>query len=444
MKTTALQRDFTGKKVALVGLGLQGGASGVAALLAPIVDELIVTDLRAESELAPSVKKLAQYPTIRFEFGTHKESTMLWADCIIIGPSVPWGMKQLTAARKKGIAVLSEMELFFMYNTRPIIGVTGTRGKTTTTLLIQSALMADKQRILTGGNIPGSSTLSLLEKEGDIILLELSSWQLSGLHRIKKSPHIAVFTNLFPDHLNFYPSMKEYMYDKQAIFQYQTIDDYVVINDSLQRQIQHKTIMSRVSYFSKHTYEGPLTIIGDHNRENVGAAMKVCDILHVSKKAKKAVTHFKGVAYRLQKIATIRSVDIYNDTTSTTPVAGIKALEALGSNYAHVILIAGGNSKNLPIDDWVYAANMHAEKIVCIAGTFTDQILKKLRPSKLLNTHALNDLPKAFMCAMESAQKQNTAIVFSPSATSFAMFKNEFDRGEQFNAIVQTYEQKEN
>ena len=438
MSMENIEHDFLHKNIVLVGLGLQGGAVGVAQFLSSIVSSCTISDLRKESELMPSVKALSGLKNIRFEFGMHSPKTFLSADCIIIGPSVHWDMPQLVEARKKGIPVMSEMELFFKYNSLPVIGVTGTRGKTTTTTLIYEMLKKDKKIVHLGGNISGSSTLSLLKEESGIVLLELSSWQLSGLHRIKKSPHIAVFTNFFPDHLNFYTSMEAYLFDKQAIYAYQNAKDHLVCNESLRNIIEKKAPQSHVHYFSQNTFLEKIALLGTHNRENVAAAYVVGKIMDMSKQAFSVLRSFTGVSFRLEKIATIGGVDVYNDTTSTTPIAGIRALQALSGQYKRVVLIAGGNSKNLPIEEWVNTVNMHASAILCLEGTFTDAVLPLLDTNKLLVHQPVGNLKSIVASALKDAHPGD-AVLFSPSATSFATFKNEFDRGEQFNNVVGEY-----
>jgi len=433
-----ITEDFKNKNIVLVGLGLQGGAVSVAKFLSRFTSRFVITDLKKEAELRPSVEALSHIQNIHYELGAHKLETFLSADCIVIGPSVRRDMPQLISARDKGIPIVSEIELFFTYNRLPIIGVTGTRGKTTTTMLIYEMLKRDKRQVLMGGNIPGSSTLSLLEKTCDIVLLELSSWQLSGLHRIGKSPHIAVFTNFFPDHLNFYPSMDEYLFDKQAIYRYQNATDHLVTNKSLQKIIEKNLPQSHVHYFSQSTFTKEIALLGNHNRENVAAAYAVGEILHVSQQSLSALSEFKGVSYRLENIATIDGVDVYNDTTSTTPIAGIRAMQTLSERYKRIILIAGGNSKDLPVEEWLRTVNAMVSTILCIEGTFTDIVLPKLDNNKLLAKVPLTNLENVFSLAMKHA-KRGDAILFSPSATSFAMFKNEFDRGEQFNKVVQEY-----
>ncbi|MCR4329173.1 MAG: UDP-N-acetylmuramoyl-L-alanine--D-glutamate ligase [Candidatus Roizmanbacteria bacterium] len=438
MDIERIAEEFKNKNIVLVGLGLQGGAVGVAKFLSRFVSLCTVTDLRKETELRPSIDALQYFKNIQFELGEHRPSTFLSADCIVIGPSVRLDMPQLVSAREKGIPIVSEMELFFKYNSRPVIGVTGTRGKTTTTTLIYEMLKMDKRNVLLGGNIPGSSTLSLLEKECDLVLLELSSWQLSGLHRIGISPHIAVFTNFFPDHLNFYSSMDDYLFDKQAIYTFQNDKDHLVVNKSLQKIIEKNMPRSRVHYFTQNTYTKKIALLGDHNRENVSAAFTVGEILGVSPQALSVLSTFKGVSFRLENIETINGVDIYNDTTSTTPIAGIRALEAIHDRYKRIILITGGNSKGLPVEEWLGTVQSFATRVVCMEGTFTDSILPRLDKSKLLALIPMSNLKSILSLAMKYSQPGD-AILFSPSATSFAMFKNEFDRGEQFNKIVEEY-----
>ena len=422
-----IQDDFGKKRIVLVGLGLQGGAVGVAQFLSPFVSVCIISDLKSEEQLQPSIQALSNLPNIQYEFTEHKLDTFLSADCIIIGPSVQWNMPQLVRAREMGIPVVSEMELFFRYNTRPVIGVTGTRGKTTTTMLIYEMLIKDKRNVLLGGNIPGSSTLSLLEKKCDTVLLEMSSWQLSALHRIQKSPHIAVFTNMLPDHLNFYNSMDEYLYDKKAIYRYQNSTDHLIINESLQKMVESEKPSSKIHYFSHRTYEKQIALIGNHNRENVAAASVVGQILGVSENAFGALNSFTGVAFRMEKIASIKEVDIYNDTTSTTPEATLAALAAL--DPTRTALIMGGTDKNLDMEALV-GKLASVKKVVFLAGNGTDRIKNQLPDATIYGSIA-DAVADAFAHA-----KSGDTILFSPAFASFGMFKNEYDRGDQFVALV--------
>ncbi|MCR4326224.1 MAG: UDP-N-acetylmuramoyl-L-alanine--D-glutamate ligase, partial [Candidatus Roizmanbacteria bacterium] len=340
----ALQPLLKGKRVLQIGLGVQGGGLGLARYIAPQVQSLTISDKKTKEELASSITELAEFPSIQFALGGHPDEVFTNVDLIIIGPSVPWNMPQLVAARKKGIEVTSEIELFFKAVTVPVIGITGTRGKTTTTTMIVNMLISAGKRVAIGGNIAGNSTIEILDKQEDLdyIVLELSSWQLAGLHRIKKSPHIAVFTNFYPDHLNFYSSMDEYWYDKTALFAYQKPEDILIVDESLKARIEKSTYRSALQWVA--SYQKDLRVPGSHNRSNAALAEAVGRTLGMpDEHIEKMLYEFKGVPYRLQKVATIKDIDVYNDTTSTTPIALITAITAMKEQqYQHIVLIMGG------------------------------------------------------------------------------------------------------
>jgi len=432
----ALQPLLKGKRVLQIGLGVQGGGLGLARYIAQQVKSLTITDKKNEHDLAASVDELKEFPSIQFALGGHPDEVFTNIDLIIIGPSVPWDMPQLIEARKKGIEVTSEIELFFKAVTVPVIGITGTRGKTTTTTMIVNMLSSVGKRVAIGGNIAGNSTIEILDKQEnlDYIVLELSSWQLAVLHRIKKSPHIAVFTNFYPDHLNFYPSMDAYWYDKTALFAYQKPEDILIVDESLKDKIDKSTYQSALQWVT--SYKKDLSVPGSHNRSNAALAEAVGRTLGIpDEHIEKMLYEFKGVPYRLQKIETIKDVDIYNDTTSTTPIALITAITAMKEQqYTHTVLIMGGNSKNLPYGDLVATITSSVDAVVLLKGTFSDELLSQL-PKKIVVGDIQTSMESAVSLALDAAQPKG-CILFSPGATSFAMFKNEFDRGEQFNAAV--------
>ncbi len=435
---TVLHSLFAGKRVLQIGLGVQGGGLGMARYIAPVAKRLVITDKKSENELAPSVKALQSYPAITLALGGHKSALFSDCDLIVIGPSVPWNLPELERARARGTPVVSEIELFFQAAHTPIIGVTGTRGKTTTASMIYGLLHDAEKKVALGGNVPGQSTIELLEQEAavDFFVLELSSWQLAGLHRIKKSPHIGVFTSFFPDHLNFYSSMEDYWFDKSALYRYQHSSDILIAHESLEERIIAQRPQSQLHLVS--SYIGPLRIMGSHNRHNAALAQEVGRILGISSdRIAQSLSAFAGVHYRLERVASIKGVDVYNDTTSTTPIALQYAIRAMKEKYQHVVLIMGGNSKRLPYDELLEEIAARVDKIILLKGTFTDQ-LQSLLPRKKLVGAVYDDLSKAVAIALDET-KRGGCLLFSPGATSFAMFKNEFDRGAQFNAIIKEY-----
>ncbi|HEX7543053.1 MAG TPA: UDP-N-acetylmuramoyl-L-alanine--D-glutamate ligase, partial [Patescibacteria group bacterium] len=324
-----LKSKYTGKKILVVGLGLQGGGVGIAKFFAELGANVTVTDKKDESKLSQSIDKLSHLP-IKFHLGEHKVEDFLNANIIFKGPSVPWTTPEIVEAEKKGIQI--EMELSFVAANYPgkIIGVTGTRGKSTTTHLIYKVLKESGFKVSLGGGLPGISTIECLKEsnENSWLVAELSSWALSGFHRKKISPHIAVFTNFYPDHLNYYKNLEDYFYDKQAIYQYQKKEDYFVVNKSLEdnitktryrvfstaspqrgpRRLSQKQVSSfsqnTTIFFNKNDFPFKLTYLkGDHNLENAAAALKVAEILKIDKnKAIKIIKNFSGLPYRLQII----------------------------------------------------------------------------------------------------------------------------------------------
>lgn len=433
-----LKNKFCGKRILVVGLGLQGGGVGLAKFFAHLGAIVTVSDKKNEKQLEESLKKLSGL-AINFRLNQHSLCDFLQADFIFKGPSVPWDLPEIIAAQKKGIPV--EMELSFFAKNCPakIIGVTGTRGKSTTANLIYLLLKKNRYSVYLGGNLPGLSTIDLLKnlKESDWMVLELSSWALSGFHREKISPHVAVFTNFYPDHLNYYKNLNDYFYDKAAIFLYQKKDDYLIANQSLKPLIEKNKVSSKISYFTKEEFPGELKyLFGDHNLENASAALKVAKILNLDeKKAVEIIKNFSGLPFRLQKIGEKKGIIFINDTTSTTPIATIKAIDTFLNKK--IILILGGNSKNLPSDELIKKLDK-VEKIVLLDGSFTREILPILKEKykeKLIGP--FNDLKVVVKKAYQAALNFRKAVVlFSPAATSFFMFNNEFDRGEQFNQEV--------
>jgi len=434
-----LKNKFSGKKVLVVGLGLQGGGLGVAKFFNELGAKVKVTDRKTSQQLDQSLKQL-QGLNIEITLGEHKLSDFLEADVIFKGPSVPWDLPQLKAAQRKGIPVEMETSFFASYCPAKIIGITGTRGKTTTTMMIYELLKTNGLNPYLAGNIPQTPAINLLKtvNANDWVILELSSWQLSGFASKKISPHIAVFTNLYPDHLNLYDNMNDYFSDKKAIFSNQKEDNYLVINESLKTKINPQEVKSKIIYFNGQQFNEEFQYLkGEHNKENAAAALVVANILNLdSLQCINTLKSFQGIPYRQQIIGKKDNIIFINDTTSTTPTATIKAIDAFADKPIYLIL--GGNSKNLPFDHLINELNK-VKKIILLAGTFTREIESKLKEKYIDKiTETYSDLEKAVLKAYKLAkiEKEETYVLFSPGATSFAMFDNEFHRGEEFNRIV--------
>ena len=428
---------YSGKKILIVGLGLQGGGVGMAKYFADLGARVTVTDKKTEKQLATSIDALKDY-SITYRLGEHRLEDFLSSDIIFKGPSVLWTTPELVAAEKKGIPVEMELSFFVSQFSGKIIGITGTRGKSTTTSLIFNLMKLSGFPVYLGGGFPGISTLNYFKplKNDDWLVMEISSWALSGFHRRKISPNIAVLSNIYPDHLNYYNNMDDYVYDKKAIFLYQKKEDYFVVNEKFDLP---ETVGSKKITFTDKDFPGELIYFkGKHNLENAGAALKVSEIVGVEeKRAINIISNYRGLPYRQELVGQKDKVFFVNDTTSTTPVATIKAIDTFADKK--IVLLLGGNSKNLPYED-LLAELTKVEKIVLLGGSFTDQVLDKLKSlyGSKLSDKIYDNIDEAVKKAFEAAKEMDgeSYVLFSPGATSFAMFNNEFHRGDEFNRVV--------
>lgn len=439
-----LKAKYTKKKILVVGLGLQGGGVGVAKFFAKLGAKVTATDLRNKEQLKPSIERLKNYQ-IKYTFGGHKLDDFINADLIFKGPSIPWNLPEIVAAQEKKIPIEMELSFFASICPAPIIGITGTRGKSTTTMMIYDLLIKSGLKAHLTGSLPKISTLNLLSSinQTDWVVMELPSWPLSGFHQKKISPHIAVFTNLYPDHLNYYKNMNSYFYDKKAIYVYQKPKDHLIINKGLAKLILNDKIASQIHYFDSSAFQQEiLHLRGAHNLENAAAAYQVAKILNLNlNKSIKILSNFSGIPFRQEKVGEKNNIVFINDTTSTTPVATIAALNVFGENP--IVLMLGGKGKNLPFEELIPHLQK-VKKIILLKGSFTDEILPLLQknyPEKLSTVYENLELAveKAYQEAVKiqsGKQEQEVTVLFSPSATSFSMFNNEFHRGEEFNRIV--------
>ncbi|HCC23523.1 TPA: UDP-N-acetylmuramoyl-L-alanine--D-glutamate ligase [Candidatus Falkowbacteria bacterium] len=432
--------SYKNKKVLILGLGLLGRGIKDTIFFAKQGAKVIVTDLKTKKQLEPALKLLSPYKNITFVLGRHRFEDIDRADLIIRNADVPFNSKFLQYALKQGKNVDMDESLFAEYCPCPIIGVTGTRGKTTTTILIAELLKSTGRRVHLAGNIQGEATLPLITKvkSSDLVVLELSSWQLQGFGWKKISPHVAVFTNIYPDHLNRYKNMTEYINDKKHIYKHQTTDDFLIINRSnptTKKLI--KEANSRVITFSQSDFPPSYKtkLPGAHNKENIAAAIQVAKLFGVKAAAiKQVIASFPGVAHRLEFVKTINGIDFYNDTTSTTPIAGQKAL---ASFTKPIYLIAGGATKKLDLTDFGRSIAKKAKLVALLDGTATDAlesaITKYQKTPKIVGRF---DNLETAVKTLYAAAKPGSIILLSPGCASFGLFANEFDRGDQFKRIV--------
>lgn len=432
---------FHGKKITVMGLGLLGGVGDID-YLAESGADIIATDIKSEAELQPSLDVLKKFPNIHYTLGRHDLADFRGRDLVIKAPSTPQDSPYVAEARKNGIPVTMWAALFAKFAREAgatIVGITGTRGKTTVTAMIVAIMRAAGRKVIEGGNVRGTSLLPQLANvsAGTVAALELDSWKLQGFGESKMSPNIAVFTTFYPDHLNYYAgSMDAYLADKANIFLYQKPEDTLILGKQCAPTIIEKygeKIESKITVADelKLTDTWTLKIPGQHNRYNAALALAAARALEVPDDTSRTVlASFAGVPGRLELIAEKNGVKIYNDTTSTTPEATLAALSAL--NPAHTVLIMGGTDKNLDMNT-LLARLADVKRVILLSGSGTNLILEFLPNASVFDT-----LEMAVAEAFASAQSGDT-ILFSPAFTSFGMFKNEYDRGEQFNAEIKKF-----
>lgn len=405
---------FKDKKITVMGLGLLGRALGDAKFLAEQGAELIVTDLKDAEALSSSLKALSSFPNITYRLGGHDVTDFQDRDYILKAAGVPQDSPYIAEARKNHIPIKMSASWFAEISGIPTVGVTGTRGKTTVTYMLYDIMLAAGMEVLLGGNIRGVSTLALLPQvtPQSIGLFELDSWQCQGFGEDKRSPNVAVFTTFMPDHMNYYKNdMQGYLLDKAQIFIHQQPEDTFVVSEQVLPQLGKYAHASRahVSVARAGTLE--LSVPGEHNQLNAACALAAARALGIDDDiAFAALKNFKGVPGRLELVREYNGIKIYNDTTATTPDATLAALDALGT--AHTILIMGGADKGLDMSK-LEARLPELKKVVRV-----EQGLKEAL------TEAL------------AAATAGDIILFSPAYASFGMFKNEYDRGDQFNALV--------
>lgn len=434
------KKFFKGKKVTVLGLGLLGKQLKATEFMAKCGADIVITDLKSKQELRSSVLILKKYKNIQFVLGEHRLQDFENRDFILKGQGTPLDSIYIAHARKNNIPIRMDDELFLSLAPQTIktIGITGTRGKTTVTMLIYHILKKAGIRVHLGGNIQGTAMLPLLSKikSNDTIVMELSSWQLQGFGESKISPHIAVFTNIMPDHMNYYKnSMAKYFTDKSYIYKNQTKKDFLVIGEKLKSKIKNPSAKVIVSALGAIPGDWKTYLRGAHNAHNIACAIEACRAYGIKElDIKKGLETFKGVSGRLEFIRIYNGVSIYNDTCATTPEALGVGLAALAPHNQQnkLILIAGGTTKTLKLGLLPKIIKKYTKDIILLPGTGTDELVKTITKENFSTVKTLKEAVKE-AC---SRACPGDIILFSPGFASFGMFKNEYDRGEQFNRIV--------
>ncbi|MEK7615426.1 MAG: UDP-N-acetylmuramoyl-L-alanine--D-glutamate ligase [Patescibacteria group bacterium] len=474
--------NFQDAMVTVMGLGRfkQGSGVGAAKWLMRHGAQIVITDLKSETELKESVDEITKwyseykknYPDRQiyqpiFVLGEHHEDDFTNVDLVMQNPGVPRESEFVLLAKEHGIHVESDISLFFRYCPFPIYSVTGTRGKSTTTALLGEMLRTIHPKTVIAGNITRSPLEDLdwlLEEKTPVpIVLELSSWLLESIEGLGIGPQIAILTNAYKDHLDRYPSFEAYLHAKEVIFQEQKEDQIAILNADLELMegIAGRVPSKRIHWFSaqplvagktgtfleadrlKRNLEGAIaefanvsdiTITGEHNVMNALAASLAAHFAGVSdEQILQGLKSFAGLPGRQQIVAEIEGVLYVNDTTGTSPEGVIAALKRFG-NGGNIVLIAGGSSKGLAFDELAEVIRKECKSVVLFEGTAFEDMAKAIGDGAPMVR--VDSMQKA-VHAVQGVVKLGDVVLLSPGTSSFGIFKNEFDRGDQFNAAVE-------
>jgi UDP-N-acetylmuramoylalanine--D-glutamate ligase len=456
-------------KVTVMGLGLHGGGAASARFFATGGADVTVTDLRSGEELAPSIEKLSDLP-LRYVLGRHETGDFTEADLVVKNPAVPAHSPYLKHAKR----VETDLSVFLSINERPVIAITGSKGKSTTASAAAAALESSFPGTRLGGNITISPLLFLEDPSftgkkysGHPVVLEISSWQLGDLKdKGVLKPQIACITTILPDHLDHYSSMEDYIKDKSYIYREQTKDHVTLLNydDPVTPRFASET-RGKIIYFSgsplsadamggwldenngrfrnrdgtvEKILPSELSLPGNHNRKNLLCAACICRLFGMGpEKIAARLAHFRGIEHRLEPLGDKGGVTYINDSAATIPEATV---EAAASFSRPVILIAGGTDKNLHFEVFSdLPANI--KQFVLLKGSATEKMVDYFRQNGVSQFTLCNTLEEA-VTAAASAARPNDIVLFSPGCASFELFRNEFDRGNQFKTIVKNLQKK--
>lgn len=467
--------------ITVMGLGRfkQGSGVGAAKWLMRHGAQIVITDLKSEAELKESVDEIMTwydtykkahptghvYPPV-FVLGEHHEDDFTNVDLVMQNPGVARESEFVELAKKEGIHVESDISLFFRYCPFPIYSITGTRGKSTTTALLGEILKKKHPKTVVAGNITRSPLEDLdwllEEKEPVPVVLELSSWLLESIQDLGKGPDIAILTNAYKDHLDRYTSFEAYVKAKEIIFEVQRPDQFAIFNadQEIMKEISERahsvnkfwvSLSSLAEGVSGAYREGDdlklrtpkcnnvsfvntkdIALVGEHNIYNVLCASLAAHLIGVSDEdIRVTLKSFAGLPGRQQVIGEVEGVMYVNDTTATSPEGTMAALARFG-NGGNMILLAGGSTKGFTFEQMGASVQKECKYVVLFEGTATNDLEK-----------AIGDVPHIRVDSMDKAFEAAAAVatlgdivLLSPATASFGVFKNEFDRGEQFEKMV--------
>ncbi len=437
LRTETHDMKLAGCRATVMGLGHFGGGAAVTRWLASRGAEVTVTDLADPDTLAPSLAQLAGVPVAKYQLGRHDEADFFGIDLLVVNPAVRPGNRFVQLARRSGARITTELELFIEHCPASVIGVTGSNGKSTTAAMIDAILRADGRTSWLGGNLGGS----LLQHVGTIqaddwAVLEISSFQLWRFGPAGRMPHVAVITSFSPNHLDWHGSIDAYETAKQRILSGQSPDDFAVLNTYDPALATWAPVaLGNVVALPPLRALPQLRVPGRHNRTNAACAAAAAAALGCSDESiRQALKQFRGLPERQELIATIGGVEVYDDSSATTPESTVAAIR---SCRRPLWLIAGGHDKGL---DYAELAATIAER--CRGAAFYGEVRERLLQGSVqrefgLSCTAVDRLQEALGWCWRRA-RPGDAIVLSPACSSHDQFLNYRHRGAVFRGLVET------
>jgi UDP-N-acetylmuramoylalanine--D-glutamate ligase len=443
--------DLQGKKVLVVGLARTGIAT--VKFLRAKGSLVTTTEVRPKEEMEEALQELRGMD-IKAEWGGHRAETFLKQDLIVVSPGVDLSIEPIQNAIRGRVRVISEIELAYHFIHIPIIAVTGTNGKTTTTLLIGEMLKEDGKKVGVGGNVGEPLILFADGKDRwEVLVVEISSFQLEAIETFR--PRISVLLNITEDHLDRYPSYDNYIGAKVRIFANQNSGDLAVLNrdDPIVMQYQEKVKAKKVLFSLREKLEegaflngqtiflklgekgeeyslAKTPLKGIHNVENMMAALAAARAFGCSEKAIQGVLNrFEGLEHRLEFVREIKGVRFYNDSKGTNVGSVVKSLQSFSGP---VILIAGGKDKNGDLNPLKELIQKRVKHLILI-GEAKERMNREL--GGLTDTAVAKTMEEAVFLAHQKA-KGGEVVLLSPACSSFDMFKDYKERGKVFKEAV--------
>lgn len=456
--------SYQGKRVTVMGLGTRAGGLGVARYFAEQGAIVTVTDGKSEAELADTLSELRDLP-IQFALGGHQERhfTPEGADLVVRNPAVRRSSPFLALARESGVPVEMEMSIFLQASPAPVIGITGTKGKTSTATLTGALLRAWRPNTVLAGNMGVSAVAFLAELEADTpVVLEISNWQLEAMDERQIGPSIAVLTNIHEDHLDTYDDFDDYAETKRSIARHLSPDDSLIVNrDNAEAWRAAEHTRARIVSFGSvrpvdHGFwledrtvcwvtavsigcvELPDRFVyqGMHQRMNAMAAIAAAIMRGAGEEAiRTGLDAYQGVPNRNELVAEIDGVLYVNDTAATAPAAAIAALDAYPGRRVHVI--AGGFDKKLDLASLGTALATKAASVILLEGTATPFLMDAIAAAGGSWFGPFDSMDAAVEKGASLA-RAGDVVLLSPGCASFGLFRDEFDRGDKFRQAVAT------